>query len=107
MQSIVYGAHSIQDALSVLALMDRAYCRNEDLVPQSSLDRRGEGDLVAGLAVEAQKPLLGVVPARRDVNEVDAMVGEDARELHGLLDAPRRLVREDILQPFRSGHTNK
>ena len=79
MQSIVYGAHSIQDALSVLALMDRADCRNEDLVPQSSLDRRGEGYLVARLAVEAQKPLLGVIPARRDIDEIDAMLSQDRR----------------------------
>ena len=68
-----------------------------------------QGSDTSAISLQILVLMLAAFPGaqRRAQAEVDAVVGEDARELHGLLDTPRRLVREDILQPFRSGHTNK
>lgn len=47
--------------------------------------------------------LRGVVSARRDIEEVDAVVCEDACEADGVGDGPGGFVGEDFFEPVGGG----
>lgn len=77
----------LQDLLGQLAGLDAADSGHEDLVADNLLDVPGKWGLVGRAGLDGGGRL-GVDTARADVDQVDALVGEDRRELGRLGDGP-------------------
>lgn len=74
-----------QDSLRLRARRDRAHRRNKHLVSNRFLDRLCERDLVA----RAGRDLLhGVIPRRRDVQDIDAALCQEGSEPDGVGERP-------------------
>ncbi|KAJ6445275.1 2-hydroxyacid dehydrogenase [Purpureocillium lavendulum] len=78
---------ALDDALRHVARLDAADGADEHGVADGGLDLLGKGRLVARAALDL---LLRVVAAGRDVEDVDAALGQEPGQAHALVDGPAR-----------------